>query len=278
MKYRRDTIRTKGSTRMMVRAVLTSGFLICVFINPSSSATPSEDLNPTKGESLVKSMSQKLAAAQTFSFHTTEFHDRFNRSGQKVQLNMERDVLVRRPNGFWTKYTGDLGWEFWYDGKMLTGVFPAKKIYVQREMPPTIDDAMDMLAKRLNMDLPMSDVLYSSPYDAFMNAQTHGGYSGKEIINGSSCGHLVYGSAAVDWHLWINEKTSLPCKLEMTYKKEKGNSFFRITFSNWNMAAKIPENAFASKIPDGYVRVPILERVAIHPSGATQTQTGPTNP
>jgi hypothetical protein len=250
---------------------------IVIILMFSGVAIPSQDLDARKGDALLKAMSQKLAAAQTFSFHTTEFHDRFNRSGQKVQLNMERDVLVRRPNGFWTKYTGDLGWEFWYDGKMLTGVFPAKKIYVQREMPPTIDDAMDMLAKRLNMDLPMSDVLYSSPYDAFMNAQTHGGYSGKEIINGSSCGHLVYSSAAVDWQLWINEKTSLPCKLEMTYKKEKGNSFFRITFNNWNMTAKIPENAFASKIPDGYVRVPILERVAIRPKGSGQTQTGPTD-
>ena len=193
-------------------------------------------------------------------------------------MNTTRDVLVNRPNGFWTKYTGDLEWEFWYDGKMLTGVFPGKKIYVQREMPPTIDDTMDMLAKRHNMDLPVSDVLYSSPYDAFMNAQTHGGYSGKDVINGSSCGHLIYSSAAVDWQLWIDEKTSLPCKLEMTYKNDTGNSFYRIIFSNWNLSAKIKENAFAFKIPDGYVRIPMLERVAIRQSGPNQTQTEPTNP
>jgi hypothetical protein len=257
-----------------------SSFLAWILINLSflGVANPSEDLEALKGDALLKAMSQKLAAAQAFSFHTTEFRDQFNRSGQKVQINTTRDVLVRRPNGFWTKFTGDVEWEFWYDGKMLTGVFPAKKIYVQRELPPTLDDAMDMLAKRLNIDLPMSDVLYSSPYDAFMNAQTQGGYSGKEVINGSSCGHLVYTSPAVDWQLWIDEKTSLPCKLEMTYKKEKGHSFYRITFSNWNLSAKISENAFVSKIPDGFVRIPILERVAIRPGGASQTQTGPTNP
>jgi len=258
---------------MVFKSSLVSGILI--FLNFAVAAAPPEQLDAARGDALLKAMSQKLAAAQNFSFHTTEFQDRFNRSGQKVQINAERDVLVRRPNGFWSKYSGDLEWEFWYDGKMLTGVSPGKKVYIQREMPSTIDQAIDMLAKRLNMDLPMSDVLYSSPYDAFMSAQTQGGYSGKEALNGSSCGHLVYSSNSVDWQLWIDEKTSLPCKLEMTYKKEKGHSFYRITFSKWNLSAKIPENAFASKIPEGYVRIPILERVAIHHKDSAQTQTGP---
>ncbi|PWT88506.1 MAG: hypothetical protein C5B54_10545 [Acidobacteria bacterium] len=235
-----------------------------------TTARASDQLDSSKGEALLKAMSQRLAAARTFTFSTAEFHDRIDRAGRKVQLNLIRDVLVQRPNGFWTKYKGDRDWEFWYDGKVLTGISNDKKIYIQHEMPPTLDETMDMLSERLNIDLPVSDVLYSSPYEAFIDSQTHGGYSSKELIDGSSCNHLSYSDAAVDWQLWIDEKTSLPCKLEMTYKKDAGHSFYRITFSKWNLSAESNKQAFTAKIPDGYVRIPILERVLLQ----TQTQKG----
>jgi hypothetical protein len=262
--------------RFMYRGILLAPILaILMFAQIVNSAN---ELDASKGDALLKAMSQKLAAASSFSFSTTEFHDAFNRLGKKVQINIKRDILVRRPNGFYAKYAGDLGWEFWYDGQTLTGVNSEKKVYIQREMPPTLDEAMDMLAVRLNMDLPMSDVLYSSPYDAFMDAQTKGGFSGESVINGSNCGHLIYSSTAVDWQLWIDEKSSLPCQLEMTYKKDTGTSFYRITFTNWNLSPKMNENTFAFKIPEGYVRIPILERVKMRPNDSTQTQTKPTDP
>lgn len=230
-----------------------------------------------KGAALLKAMSSKLAAAQIFSFQTKEFHDALNRKGEKVQINMTRDVLVRRPNGFWTKYTGDRDWEIWYDGTRLTGISDDKRVYIQHEMPPTLDAAMDMLAVRLNLDLPVSDILYSSPYDALMDAQTQGGLVGKEKINGSLCSHVIYAGTAVDWQLWIDDRTSLPCRLEMTYKKASGNPFYRITFDKWNLSAKPKEDAFTFKIPQGYARIPILERVLLRPGGSTQTQTMPAN-
>src|SRR5262249_23470323 len=183
----------------------------------------------------------------------------------------------RRPNGFWTKYTGDGDWEFWYDGKMLTGISSQKKIYIKRSMPPTMDAAMDMLVEGLNLDLRMSDVLYSFPYVPFMNVQPKGGLVGEETINGSSCYHLSYTGVAADWQLWLDEKTSLPCRLEETYKKQQGTPFYRITFSNWNFSPNVKEDAFTSKVPDGYVRIPILERVLMH-HGSAQSQTSPAKP
>lgn len=224
-----------------------------------------------KGEALLNAMSRKLADAKSFSFSTTEFHDTLNRRQERVKLNTTRDVLVRRPDGFWTRYKGDRDWEFWYDGKLLTGISAAKKVYIQHEMPPTLDASIDMLAERLNLDLPVSDLLYSSPYDAFIDGQTRGGWVGAQVINGASCQQLSYSSSAVDWKLWINEKTSLPCQLEMTYKKENGNPFYRISFTKWNLFAPLPQGAFAYKIPEGYVRIPMLERVVLKPGDQTQT-------
>jgi hypothetical protein len=238
-------------------------FLIFIFVIVFSGSAICQSPDAKKGDALLKAMSQKLAAAQSFSFSTTEFHDRLKPNNKRVQLNVTRDVVVRRPNRFWAKYKGDRDFEFWYDGKMLTIISDTKKIYVQRELPPTLDEALDMLAQRLNVDLPMSDILYSSPYDSFMDNQTHGGFVGKEDIDGASCSHLDYINPAVDWQLWINDKSSLPCKLELKYKTDKGNSIYKITFSNWDLKPELKTDLFAAKIPEGYVRIPILEKVTI---------------
>jgi hypothetical protein len=233
----------------------------------------SQNADPAKGDMLLKAMSRKLAEAQSFSFSTTESHNRLKRNGERIQISLTRDVLVKRPNGFWTKYTGDRDFEFWYDGKLLTGISRDKRIYVQHEMLPTIDETLDLLAQRLNLDLPMSDVLYSSPYDAFMDDQTTGGFISKEVVDGAPCSHLSYRSPPVDWQLWINDKNSLPSRLELKYKKEKGGSFYRISFSKWNLKPNLKKDAFLFEIPEGYVRIPILERVVIQPNGSAQTQT-----
>jgi hypothetical protein len=129
-------------------------------------------------------------------------------------------------------------------------------------MPPTVDQTLDTLSQRLNLDLPMSDVLYSSPYEAFMDDETKGGFTGKENIEGTSCSHLNYTSPLVDWQLWINDESSLPQQLELKYKTEKGNSLYKINFSNWNLKPELKPNLFKFVIPEGYVKIPILERVA----------------
>lgn len=257
-----------------IRRRLVQAFLLLTI---AASVVRSEEPDAKKGEAVLMAMSQKLSAAKSFSFSTVEYHDRMNLKGEKVQINTTRDVVVRRPDGFWTKYTGDRDWEFWYDGRMLTGVTSSKKVYIQHETPPTLDQTMDMLAARLNLDLPVSDLLYSSPHDAFMDMQTTGGFTGSESINGASCYHLVYTGESADWQLWIDEKSSLPCRLEMTYKNEKDPPFYRITFSKWNLSPKINDGTFAAKIPEGYVRIPVLERVLVQGSETTQTQTTPSD-
>lgn len=237
-----------------------------------------QQIDSAKGDAMLKAMSQKLASAQTFSFETTESHDGLSPSGRKIHVDATRQTLVRRPNGFWTKFSGDRDWEFWYDGKMLTGISNEKKIYVQRAMPSTLDATIDMLATRLNLDLPMSDILYSSPYDAFIDEQTQGGFAGMGKIGDSSCGHLVYTNPAANWELWIDEKTQLPCKLQITYKKDTGHSFYSLTFSNWNFSPQVKDDAFAAKVPQDYVRIAMLERVLLRKGKSAQTQTAPANP
>ncbi len=245
--------------------------VLLVACNPAQSQEP----DAIKGDMLLKQMSDKLSTSKSFSFNTSELHDKTGPNNKTTQMKFSRDALVRRPDGLWSHFQGDRVWKLWYDGKFLTIVSDKDKIFVQRATPRTIDETLDFIAERFDMDLPMSDILYSSPYDAFMAGGSKGGMVGVEQIDGASCSHLSYQNEAANWHLWINEKDSLPCRLEIQYKEEEGQPISQITFHNWNLAAVVQDDAFAFKIPNGYERIPILERVRLKEVDEPQTQTQP---
>jgi hypothetical protein len=251
--------------------------ILLLLILATSGVAESQKPDVAKAQSIVKKMSDKLSAAKSFSFSTKEVTDKIRRSGKKEKRNVTRNAIMKRPDKFWEKYGGETDWQIWYDGKFITAVSDSNKAFVQRAMPPTIDESMDVLSERLGMDLPISDFIYSSPYEAFMSAKASGGYVGKQQIEGVSCSHLKYKGDAADWQLWINDETLLPCKFEITYKENPGVPFYSIIFTNWDLTPEIKADTFTHKIPQGYERLPIMERVRLSDEAWPQTQTTPKN-
>jgi hypothetical protein len=236
----------------------------------------------SRGKEVLKKMSDKLAAAQGFSFTTVEVRQQISPSGKMQVINLSRDITVRHPNAFRVLYKGDKDWSIWYDGKFLTAVSNQHKAYIQTSMPDTLDEMLDAVAERWDLHMPISDLLYSSPYDAYIGPETKGGLVGKEMVNKESCDHLSFEDVGANYQLWLSEKTSLPCRLTITYKPdaedaeaEARGEVYDITFKNWNVAPKITDQDFAFHIPKGYSRLPIMEKVILEEStqtGSAQTQ------
>src|SRR5262245_29580987 len=144
-------------------------------------------------EDVMHRMSDRLAAAQSFSFSTVEKHER-RRGGGKTEIQFSRDVFVRRPDRARFRVTeGDgAGLTATYDGAKFTVLWPAEKAYARVPMPPTLDAALDKLGERFRMPLPVGDLLYSSPYDVLMSADTKGQLVGREKVEGMACDHLAF--------------------------------------------------------------------------------------
>lgn len=240
---------------MILRWAMVGGLLAAVACSSPPAAQPpaaAADVNP---EALVKRMSDTLAAARTFSFSTTEMHERRKGTG-KQELRFSRTHLVRRPNGVAFTLQGSeregLGA---YDGEHFTLVWTNQKAYAKVKMPPTIDAALDRLAEHFQMPMPVGDLLYSNPYERFMG-EAKGRYAGRESIGGKDCEHLAYSEPQVDWQIWIAASGDpLPCQLEITSKGQSGPLTSRVAFADWNLAAPVPEGAFAPKVPDGFERI-----------------------
>ena len=177
---------------------------------------------------------------------------------------MTKEVSLRRPDRMYMKITGaDRSGEAFYDGRAVSLVEGAQKMYAQVNVPPTIDETLDLLAVRFDVPMPMADFMYSDPYESVMTPHTRGQYIGEESINGSTCHHLSFQQTLLDWQIWIAAgDRPLPCQLEILYKNDEGQPRTRLTFSDWNLGVPLDDAIFAFTPPADYQRIRIVGRSA----------------
>jgi hypothetical protein len=233
-----------------------------------------------RGDQLLRKMSQTLASAKTFSYHTDERRQRVKSGGAKVEEQFSRDVTIRRPNGVMVVNSGqDRDGGAWYDGKSLTFVSNRHKAWARGPMPPTLDEAMDFMSAEYALPLPTADLLYSSPYDALMTKDTTGGWVGVEKVGGTDCDHLAYKQAVVDWEIWLTKDDRvLPCQFKITYKTQPGQPVAQVAFSKWNPSVQVSDDTFKAKIPEGYERLKIMRHATVEDVKASEPATQPDTP
>ena len=217
-----------------------------------------------RGDQLLRKMSDTLKAAQAFSFTVAESHERVRRNGQKEPYTLKRDVVVRRPDRLWSHTTGsgNRDVKVTYDGKTVTVVGDAQKIYATINAPATLDDTLDLVSDRYDLRVAVADFLYSSPYDSFADRQAKGGWVQRTTVDGKACEEVSYALQAVDFTLSVTAaEPTLPCQAQITFKEEPGQPVTRLAFSNWNLQAQPPESQFVAKVPQGYELIPVIERI-----------------
>jgi hypothetical protein len=237
-------------------AFVAAGTLI-VFGGCNRSAEPLDpEAARAKGDALLREMSKNMASAQTFSFTADERREGGPKGTTAPKVTTRR-VTIRRPDAFAFAGKGQAGdTEAWYDGKQLTLVSHAHKVWARGPMPPTLDESLDFLSSEYRIPIPTADLLYSSPYDALMTKDTTGGWVGVEKIGDLSCDHLAYKQELVDWEIWLGPNRRLPCQLKITYKTEPDSPSTIVTYHG--LESQVANDTFTPKIPDGYQRIKIM--------------------
>lgn len=215
-----------------------------------------------RGDALLHRMSATLAKASTLSVDVEESHDRVRRNGQKVSVTSHRKFIVRRPDRLAFHQTGaERDFSGWYDGATLTIVGNRDRIFVRTPVPATLDQLFDRLADRYAMPMPVADLLHSSPYDALIGEGVTGGWAGTDTINGKACDRLEYTHPTVGFTLHVSSAQPIvPCRFEVVDTQEPARPASRVTFTNWNLAAKVDETTFTAVIPANYEEIPMVER------------------
>jgi hypothetical protein len=226
-----------------------------------------------KGDALLRTMSTKMAAVQTFAFTADERRERIGRDGKTGVTSTTRRVVVRRPDRLAFTGKGEEGeMAGWYDGAQITLVSHGHKVWARGPMPATLDESLDFLANEYRVQMPTADLLYSSPYDALMTTDTTGGWVDTQTIGERTCDHLAYQQAVVDWEIWLESNRQLPCQLKITYKNQPGRPSTTVTYHRLD-SSQISNDMFTARIPDGYQRIRIMRHASVEAPAAPATPT-----
>jgi hypothetical protein len=196
----------------------------------------------------MRLMSDTLAGASAFRFTTVESLEPVADTGGRI-LRFSRQVTVRRPDAmkFELVGSGDTPAQVSasYDGATVSLRDNRNGVWAQTEAPGSLDEMLDDVARRYSLPVPIGDVVYSKPYEAFIGEATKGGFVGRETIDGLECAQLKYSDDFVDVGIWIAlEGQPLPLRLELGYKQVAGAPKARIEFKSWDLAPQIADGAF----------------------------------
>jgi hypothetical protein len=262
-------------TRHRQTLLATVAMILGAACNRTENLTP--EAARAKGDQMLRQMSATVAAMTAFSYTTEQSRERVERNGEKVEKRFIRRVIVRRPNALAYHDEGpDSDAAAWYDGKSMTLVSNRNKAWARGPMPATLDEALDFVSAEYAVQIPTADLLYSSPYDALMTADTTGGWVNTEQVDTRTCEHLSYRQSVVDWQLWLTaDDRRLPCKVQITYKNDPGSPVTSVVFRDWSSAPEVTDATFTAAIPEGYRRIRLMRYATVEAPAPAEGTTDP---
>ena len=206
-----------------------------------------------QAKSLLKAMSDYLAAQRAISFEYDANLEIVSTQQQKIGLASSGTLTLERPDKLHATRTGGFAnVEMVFNGKTLTLLGKNANVYAQIEAPGTIDHLVDELRDKYHRPVPAADLLMSDPYNELMPPVTDVKDLGSGVIRDVECDHLAFRTKEVDWQIWIAQGARpYPCRYVITSKKVKGSPQYTLDIRGWKAAGEVASDAFKLDIPPG---------------------------
>jgi hypothetical protein len=204
-------------------------------------------------KSLLKAMSDYLAAQKAISFDYDSNLEIVTTQQQKVALVSSGTLTLNRPDKLHATRTGGFSnVEMVFDGKTLTLLGKNKNLYAQIDAPGTIDQLVDVLRDKYHRPVPAGDLLMSDPYKELMPEVKDAKDLGSGVIHGVECDHLALRTKEVDWQIWIAQGARpYPCRYVVTSKKVTGWPQYTLDIWAWKAGAEVASDGFKLDLPAG---------------------------
>ena len=184
----------------------------------------------------------------------TSNYDVVQDDGQKVEFGEVRHVLIDRPNHMRVQAEMSNGetLTMYFDGKTFIMFSPKEDVFAKLEKPGSVDDVMKFIVLDLQTPIPLSMLLLASIKEELEKRITEVDYVEQTSIAGKPADHLAAWTADIDFQVWVAQgEQPLPLRVVITYKRAPGQPQFSADLSDWNLAPKIEESAFAFSPPAG---------------------------
>jgi len=202
-------------------------------------------------KSLLKAMSDYLAAQKAISFSYDTNLEIVTKDKQKLALASSGGMTLNRPNKLRaTRHGGFADVEAVFDGKTLTLLGKTANLYGQVDVPGTIDHLVDELRDKYNRPVPGADLILSNVYDQLMPPVVNVKDLGSGVIGGVECDHLAFRTKEVDWQIWIAQGARpYPCRYVITSKLVANGPQYSVEIRDWKTGSEVASDDFSFKIP-----------------------------
>jgi len=202
----------------------------------------------------------ELSSAKTLTYHSEIVFDSVLPSHVKLQYSAAMDTTIRRPDHLAISYRSDLGAKaIWYNGKTVTILDPAHRVYASVDAPGSIDSMFTQMAEERNLSIPLEGLDFNDPCARAYRDIQRAKYVGINDVGGVDCDHLAFIQQEADWQLWVDHsKRALPRKIVVTYKTLPSQPQWAAVFSNWRFNRKLPASLFQPKIPKGVIKISFI--------------------
>ncbi|MDD5319565.1 MAG: DUF2092 domain-containing protein [Methylococcales bacterium] len=218
---------------------------------PESPAPPPAPILEKYSLDRLKQMSEKLASTKAFTYRANSFIELQAVTGQFLIFFIDSEVALQRPNKLRVNVSGDVSsFQLYFDGVKVSAFDPQKNFHAVSDPLATIDEMLDFVLTKAQINFPSADFMYSDPYAVMTKHLTHAIVVGPSMVNGVPCEHFAYMEPGINWEIWIeNGKSALPLRLAMTYKQVPNFPRFLVEYSDWNLNPKLSADTFVFKKP-----------------------------
>lgn len=206
---------------------------------------------------VLKAMSDRLAAAQAFSFKAVTFYEKPSRLGPPLAYGSVAQVALQRPGRLRVLTLGDgPATEFYYNGQQVFAYAPAENLLAVADAPPTIDAMLEAAYQRAAIYFPFTDVIVANPYKDLAKDMRLAFYVGQSNAVGDTTTDVIaYANEDVFVQAWIGAKDKLPRKLRAVFRDDPAQLRHQVTFSDWALSSAIPESFFQPSAADTAQRI-----------------------
>ena len=208
--------------------------------------------SPVSIDAILKAMTDTLTGAKSITLHVEKTFDDILTTGQKVQYSGAIDIALRRPDRLYVSYGDDFASrEVWFDGNQLVLQDHLARVHGQLPAAGTVDATLGALAEKYDVVMPLAGLLGDNVQQLIDENLQSGMYIGFSDVEGVPAHHLLLSSDTADWQFWIDAgETPLPLKIVVTDTTEPSEPQKTFLFTEWNLAADLPDSMFTPDIPE----------------------------
>jgi hypothetical protein len=223
-------------------------------------------------DKIFKQMCDYVASLTSFTVEEDMAEDKVFPNGEKLEFNKTAVIQARRPDKLRSDATGDAGGKtvVVINGPKFSVYKSSDNVYGELDVPPALDASLDYVLEKLAVNAPTSDLFKDDPYAAIMPGVLEAAYVGDAKIGGKACRHLAFRQLEVDWQVWVAYgDRPLPLRVVITDKTLHGNPQHRVTFTKWDVKAKIADKAFRYAPPKDAQKIDLIVSGGQDGSGAS---------